>query len=564
MKHLYRSLFLFVFLAACHPTPGITEVGETAVSIINGSPSPILSTVIPGCGPGVITPEDALCYLTAIDSSQVQRIDVETAVLLANPDTIADWAGAAVIYHEPTSSMLVLDKFGDVDPQAGVFSSRAGLAALNKVAGNAELMAGLKQQMQIKWQTTPPNEPEIRLSTAWQDGDTTMFLIAVAGLESADDRFYCAGETWTIGDNTVEIAYDCIAHEAGTPVNHVLFASQQIQGAQERPVQVALNGVASNVVQVREGEVAQETAVYLAALVPHTGRPLIIRGETFAGFDPDADLSETAVAPNLRQNYLTANEIPFSLWFLFQNSSAYFVHPSASIERDYLLDGETPSACAQFRRDYPGLGGIITLSRIGISDDGMQAMVHVLHECGALDRTAAYYLLTSRDDKWQIVKEFTAATALPVLIPEMEYVNRANGCGDMFVYKSNRAGSEFITVSIRADAFDFSTGPTMIDLKAHPETVGIRIDVYADREAKLDQFPYCNDVGQTAVAQSVWQAVSGRVIVTAVTGIQAEPCEGSPYQTTIVIEDVVFALGEETIRLPSLSFEDVTVGWCPG
>lgn len=253
--------------------------------------------------------------------------------------------------------MLVLDLFGDVDPQASVFSSRAGLAALGELAGDPSLMAGLKQQMRQRWQTSPSKEPEIRLSTAWQDGPTTIFIIAVAGLVAEDDRFYCPDQTWMIGDSTEEIAVECMAHKAGTPVGRVFFESMTINGSSERLVQITLDGVPSNTVQVHEGEVAQETAIFQAVLQQITDRPLIVRGETAPGFDATAEQLTAAIAPAILQDYLAANQIPFSLRFLFQNSSVYFVQPGEVIAHDYLTTSEPQQACEQFRSDYPGLGG---------------------------------------------------------------------------------------------------------------------------------------------------------------------------------------------------------------
>jgi len=556
-----------VMLTSCAPT-GAPSVTTSVPLSPPANQAPEATTVATGCsigGTGVFTPEDVRCYLANDDSAQVQVIDTETVVLLADPQSIADWAGAAIIYHIPTLSMLAMDRFGDIDPEASIFSSRAGMAALNELANDPELMAGLKQQMQLKWQTTPSNEPEIRLSTAWQDGPTTIFLIAVAGLEATDDRFYCPSETWTIGDNTVEIVADCMAHESGTPVSHFFFAPQSIKGGGEQPVQVALNGVPSNVVQVREGAVSQETAVYQAALRHITNRPLIVRGETASGFDDPTSQLATTVAPGTLQNYLESNEAPFSLLFLFHGSNAHFVHPSATIARDYLLSSDPQAACVQFRSDYPGLGGVVTLSRIGYSDDGTQALVHVLHECGPGDRRATYLTLARRGAAWQVTEETTAATALPTLTPEMDYAGKANGCGDIFVYRSNHARSEYVKVWIDARVFDLSTGPTTLDLAAHPGETGAWIDVYADSVVKLlgDQ-PYCNDVGPTGEPQSVWKAVSGTVTVTASASAHAEPCTGEPYQATVLLEDALFALGEETVYLPSVEFDDVTVGWCPG
>ncbi len=361
------------------------------------------------CNRGVITPEDARCYATILDPTQVQIIDAKTVVLFAEPQTIADWAGAAVIYHIPTHSTLVLDQFGDVDPQASIFSSRAGAAAFSELVGNSELMAGLKEQMQLRWQTNSSNEPEIRLGTAWQDGQTTIFLIAIAGLAATDDRFYCPGQTWTIGNNTEEIVADCVAQEAGMLVSHTFFEAKTIKGSSDRSVQIALDGAPSNVVEVSEGQVAQETAVYQAVLQYLSNRALIIHGETAPGSD-DVTLSATAVDPILLQNYLTANEFPNNLRFLFYNSNAYFVQPSETIARDYLSATDPQQACEQFHSEYPGLGGIVTLSRIGMDNNGLHALVRILFECASADRRAVYMTLARSGELWQVTDEIAAAS----------------------------------------------------------------------------------------------------------------------------------------------------------
>ena len=362
----------------------------------------------PGCsegGSGVFTPEDVGCLLANTDPAFVQMIDAETAVLFTDPQSIADWVGGAIIYHIPTLSTLVLDRLGDVDPQFSHFSNRAGLAALSEVAGNATLMADFKQQVQTNWETTPPNELEIRLSTAWQDGDTTIFLISIAGLAATDDRFYCASQTWTIDDVTVEVVADCMAHEPDTPVNQVLFESREIKGNEGQSVQVALNGMPSNALLVQEGALSEETAVYQTILKTISPHPLLVRGKTAPGDDGDMMQLETAVSANLLQNYQTANETPASLRFLFQNSDRYFVNPSTAIERNFLPAGDLQETCEQFRKEYSGLGGVVTLSGIGMSQDGEQAFVHALHECGSNDREAAYYTLVGSDTTWQILHE---------------------------------------------------------------------------------------------------------------------------------------------------------------
>ncbi len=240
------------------------------------------------------------------------------------------------------------------------------------------------------------------------------------------------------------------------------------------------------------------------------------------------------------------------------------MQPEGTIDRDYLIGNDPQQACAHFRSEYPALGGVVTLSRIGISDDGMLALVHALHECGPEDGQAAYYTLASKGDEWQVSETFAAASGLPPLTPEMDYGSTAKGCGDIFVYKSNRARSEFIRVSINARELTLSDEPLAFDLAAHPETIAAWIDVYADSVEKLGENPYCNDVGPAAVPRSVWQAVSGKVTVSISADAQTGSCEGEPYQASVLIEDVTFALDDGTVSLPSLHFNDVTVGWCSG
>lgn len=113
--------------------------------------SPANTALEPGCsegGTGVYSPEDVQCHLARLDPGQVQHLDPDTALLLAAPGEADNWAGAAILYHFPSKSMLAFDEAGDPDPQTSRFSSRAGLAALSELAGDAGGMAAIKQQVQ--------------------------------------------------------------------------------------------------------------------------------------------------------------------------------------------------------------------------------------------------------------------------------------------------------------------------------------------------------------------------------------------------------------------------------
>ncbi len=230
-------------LTGCVPTSTLMDT-TAAPSVAPPEDPPPAAAAVLGCsagGPGVFTPDDVTCYLANAAPAQVRQINEQTIVLFSDPQSSDNWAGAAIIYHIPTHSTMVLDLFGDGDPQAGIINGRAGLAAFSELTSDLELMAGLKRQIQSVWQTTSSNEPEIRLSAAWQDGPTTIFLVTVAGLGPEDGRFYCPGETWTIGDETIEIVSECNPHEAGSPVGQ-FFLHRTVNRGEQRAARSSCAG----------------------------------------------------------------------------------------------------------------------------------------------------------------------------------------------------------------------------------------------------------------------------------------------------------------------------------
>lgn len=355
-----------------------------------------------------------------------------------------------------------------------------------------------------------------------------------------------------------------MVRDDGTPINHILFMPRQIAGTSERPVQVALDDVASNILQLGEGPLAQETAVYQAALQKVRRRPLLVRDETAPGFDDLAQLLTPTVDPILLHNYLQANQTSVNPRFLFQGSSRFFVTPNRAIERDYLPKGDSSEACSKFRGEYPGLDGVVTLSRIGTSDDGEQALVHILHQCGRDGRRAEFLALIRHEEIWQVTEEIAATAGRPMLIPQLSYGKEAEGCGDIFLYKYDRTRSEYIVVSIDAAALNPTSVPLSVDLATQSEATSIWIDVYPRSVEQLAENPYCSDVGPAAEPKSTWQAVSGTAVVTITDDAETELCTGEPYQTTVILNNVTFALDKETVTLPALTFADVTVGWCAG
>ena len=57
-----------------------------------------------------------------------------------------------------------------------------------------------------------------------------------------------------------------------------------------------------------------------------------------------------------------------------------------------------------FHQKYPTAGAIITLSRVGFSDDRTQALVFVAHGCGWLCGEGNYIVLTKKDGAWKVEK----------------------------------------------------------------------------------------------------------------------------------------------------------------
>lgn len=115
------------------------------------------------------------------------------------------------------------------------------------------------------------------------------------------------------------------------------------------------------------------------------------------GLPPSTAESNSALV----QAFQAANETPISLRFLFTDNPLYSLMADESITRHYL-GGDSQSGCDRFRSDYPDLGGVVTLSRIGFSPEGTGALVAALLECGPQDRQAFTFTLARSSDGWHV------------------------------------------------------------------------------------------------------------------------------------------------------------------
>jgi hypothetical protein len=57
-----------------------------------------------------------------------------------------------------------------------------------------------------------------------------------------------------------------------------------------------------------------------------------------------------------------------------------------------------------YYKQYPGAQGIATVSRIGFSADGAQALFYIKNSCGGLCGSGWYLIMEKRDGRWIIAK----------------------------------------------------------------------------------------------------------------------------------------------------------------
>jgi hypothetical protein len=149
-------------------------------------------------------------------------------------------------------------------------------------------------------------------------------------------------------------------------------------------------------------------------------------------------------------------------------------------------------------------------------------------------------------------------------IPTLEFTEDAEGCGEVFVYKSNAETTEYLTVWISGRTFGLSSTEMVFDLSESSENLWVLVDVYEDAIRSLGEFPYCNDTAPMAEPIAKWRAVRGSASVVLSTDPTEYNCSGEPYTATVVLRDLVLTEGTFELTLDDVQFENVTVGWCSG
>jgi hypothetical protein len=75
---------------------------------------------------------------------------------------------------------------------------------------------------------------------------------------------------------------------------------------------------------------------------------------------------------------------------------------------DKQFEGGTDEGWTRFHRAHPGAAGILSMSSVGISADGRQALLYVSFVAGGLDGWGRYFLYERGDRSWTVVAHLEA------------------------------------------------------------------------------------------------------------------------------------------------------------
>jgi hypothetical protein len=113
------------------------------------------------------------------------------------------------------------------------------------------------------------------------------------------------------------------------------------------------------------------------------------------GFSPiiSQETIDDYVAKNAKSHQLT-NSLDLKL--------KYTLVPREKIMRIF-----TGLPSDEFYRQFPGSGGYIALSRVGLNSRGDQAFVYIRHICGGLCGSGHYRALVKKNGEWVVQKKFS-------------------------------------------------------------------------------------------------------------------------------------------------------------
>jgi hypothetical protein len=158
---------------------------------------------------------------------------------------------------------------------------------------------------------------------------------------------------------------------------------------------------------------AEEYKIYLTVLAGKKGT-FVISDKT--GMDDDSKNFESLekrgftpfleqINPKTKADFLEKNKDPVTLEKKLPPDFHYtFISIKDLKEKfDYKFPGDMNWAA--FRETYPEADNLYTLSRVGFSGDGRQALVFVTNWCGVVCGEGNYFLLQKENDNWKVVNK---------------------------------------------------------------------------------------------------------------------------------------------------------------
>lgn len=146
-------------------------------------------------------------------------------------------------------------------------------------------------------------------------------------------------------------------------------------------------------------------------------------------------------------------------------------------------------------------------------------------------------------------------------IDPLGFTGKTGGCGDFFVYRFDAEAIDAVTVRWRGGAPELTAQPRAISL---PDP---RLEVFVERWSAPAAYHYCNDVVDPSGPEVIrrWRAVSGKVLLAAGMPVEPRPGHAPVYHVVVTLDQVELRADDgDAVRIDSLEFGEVLVGWLPG
>ncbi len=147
-----------------------------------------------------------------------------------------------------------------------------------------------------------------------------------------------------------------------------------------------------------------EYTVYIAILGKDTDM-FVVRDKSgvddFGGSGDDLKQNFDELKPETIEDFKSKNKESSRLEKKFPTKNNYVLISDEELKKffDKRLNWEG------FYKKYPKSGGFSTISRVGFSNDGRQALVFVAHSCGGLCGEGNYYFLKNNNGEWKVIKK---------------------------------------------------------------------------------------------------------------------------------------------------------------